>query len=88
MNQIETINKLRQQIDQLGVQLQHQQAATQHVAITKCTPISEYNSASPPPQYHYSQNISPKHNGLAEVMDVLNRSMTNQYTFLQETLRQ
>ena len=27
-------------------------------------------------------------NSLVEVMDVLNRSMTNQYTVLQETLRQ
>ena len=44
----------------------------------------------PPPQplHHFGQNVSMTNNSLVEVMDVLNRSMTNQYTVLQETLRQ
>ena len=55
---------------------------------TSCTPISGYHSASPPPQYHYNHNVLPTNNSLVEVMDVLHRSMTIQYTVLQETLRQ
>ena len=55
---------------------------------TTSTPISRYNSASPPPQYHYSHHVPPSNNSLVKVMDVLNRSMTNQYMILQETLRQ
>ena len=42
----------------------------------------------PPPLHHFSQDVSLTNNSLVEVMDVLNRSMTNQYTVLQETLRQ
>ena len=57
-------------------------------SITKHTPISGYNSASSTPQYHYGQNISPTNDSLVDVMDVLNRSMTNQCMVLQETLRQ
>ena len=34
------------------------------------------------------QNMSIMNNSLIEVMDVLNRSMTSQYSVLQETLRQ
>ena len=48
---------------------------------------------SPPPlnqgQGHYfNQNKSMINNSLVEVMDVLNKSMTNQFSMLQETLRQ
>ena len=57
-------------------------------SVTTSTPISGLTSASPPLQYHHSHNVSPTDNSLVEVMDVLNRSMTNQYMVLQETLRQ
>ena len=46
------------------------------------------DSTSPPPLHHFGQAMSPPTSGLVEVMDVLNRSMTNQYAVLQETMRQ
>ena len=52
------------------------------------TSIPGCNSTSPTNLHYYSQNISPSQGSLVEVMDVLNRSMTNQYAILQETLRQ
>ena len=89
LTQTETMNTLRQQIDQLGAQLQHQQVSTQHMhPVLPQTPPFQDTTQPPPPQYHYSHNVSPKNNSLVEVMDVLNRSMTNQYMVLQETLRQ
>ena len=54
--------------------------------LPQSTPISRYNSASPTiPISLQSQCFT---NSKVEVMDVLNRSMTNQYTVLLETLRQ
>ena len=50
--------------------------------------ISIHNPASPTTPTSFSQNVSVTNNSLVEVMDVLNRSMTNQCTVLQETLRQ
>ena len=41
----------------------------------------------PPPIHHLGQTISSPTSVLVEVMDVLNRSMTNQYATLQEMLR-
>ena len=83
----ETINTLRQQIDQLGMQLQHQQAATCPVLL-QAPPYQDTTLPPPPPLHLYSQNISPTNSSLVEVMHSLNRSTTNQYTVLQETLRQ
>ena len=56
--------------------------------LPQAPPFQDMTLPPPPPQYHYSQNISTTSGSLVEVMDVLNRSMTNQYTVLQETLRQ
>ena len=87
LTQTKMINALRQQIDQLGVQLHQQQVAT-HPVLPQAPPFQELILLSPPSLHHYNQNISPSNGSLVEVMDVLNRSMTNQYAILQETLRQ
>ena len=84
LTQTETVNTLRQQIDHLGAGSH----PTHALSVTTSTSNPGYNSASPPLQYHYSQNVSQMNSSLVEVMDDLNRSMTNQYTVLQETLRQ
>ena len=83
----EMINALRQQIDQLGVQLHQQQAAT-HPVLPQAPPLQDMTLPPPPSLHHYNQNISPSNGSLVEVMDVLNRSMINQNAILQETLRQ
>ena len=51
-------------------------------------PFQDTTLPPPPPLHHFSQNVSMTNNSLVEVMDVLNRSMTNQYPVLQETMRQ
>ena len=88
--QTETIDLLRQQIDQLDAQLQQQQAAPQHICsvLPHASPFQDTNLPPQLPLHHFSWNVSMTNNSLVEVMDVLNRSMTNQYTVLQETLRQ
>ena len=59
-----------------------------HSVLPQAPPFLDTTLAPPPSLHHFSQNVSTTHNSLFEVMDVLNRSMTNQYTVLQETLRQ
>ena len=89
VTQTETVNTLRQHIDQLGPQLQHQQAATQHVHPVPHVPPFQDTTVPPHhPQYHYDHNVSQLNKSLVEVIFVLNRSMTIQYMVLQETLRQ
>ena len=77
MTQTGTINILRQQIDQLGAQLQHQQATNQYThPVPQAHPFQDATLPSPPLQYHYNHHAPPTNNSLVEVMDVLNRSMT------------
>ena len=40
------------------------------------------------PLHYYNWSVPQPNDSLVEVMDILNRSMTNQYAILQETLRQ
>ena len=75
LTQTETINALRQQNDQVGAHLQQQQ-------VTNCPVLPTA------PQFEDVTLPPPDLVGLVEVMDILNRSMTNQYAILQETLRQ
>ena len=89
------IESLRQQIKQLGEQLQQHQAAPQHTnTVQPQTPLLPDISLPPPPPldqaqgHHFEQNMSMMNNSLVEVMDVLNKFMTNQFSMLQETLRQ
>ena len=56
------------------------------VASGSSTPRGD--SIPQPPLHPYNQMMSPPGGSLVEVMDVMNRSMTNQYVILQETLRQ
>ena len=86
LTQTKMINALRQQIDQLGVQLWQQQVATCPL-LPHVPPLPDVTT-SPPPLHHYSQMMSPSAGSLIEVIDILNRSLTNQYAILQETLRQ
>ena len=88
--QTEPINILKQQIDQLDAQLWQHQVAPQHTqsVLPQTPPFPDTTWPPPPPLHHFSQNVSMTNNSLVEVMDVLNRSITNQYTVLQETLRQ
>ena len=83
----ETINALWHQFDQLGVQLQQQQA-TNHPLLLQAPPLPDTTLPHQPHLHYYNQQMSPPTGSLVEVMDVLNRSMTNQYAILQETLRQ
>ena len=83
----EMINALRQQIDQLGTQLQQQQVATCPL-LPQAPPLPDVTLPPQPLLHHYNQTMSPPAGSLVEVMDTLNRSMTNQYAILQETLRQ
>ena len=52
------------------------------------SPTPRCDSTLQPLLHPYNQMMSPPAGSLVEVMDVLNRSMTNQYAILQETLRQ
>ena len=65
-----------------------QQVAT-HPVLPQAPPFKD---ATLPPPLPYIITVktfhSPSQGSLVEVMDVLNRSMTNQYAILQETLRQ
>ena len=61
---------------------------THTLGIMSGSHISRHNPNSPPPLHHFGRNVSMTNNSLVEVMDALNRSLTNQYTVLQETLRQ
>ena len=64
-------------------------AASGHTPIVAPgSPTSRCDSTSPTTLHHFSQTMSSPTGSLVEVMDVLNRSMTNQYAILQETLRQ
>ena len=56
--------------------------------VTSCSPTTRCNSTSPTTLHHLGQIISSPTGSLVEVMDILNRSMTNQYAILQETMRQ
>ena len=73
LKQTKTINLLRQQVNQLGVQLQQQQASpnicTQYNLRTP--PLLDTAPTSQPPPHHFGQNVSMTNNSLAEVMDVL-----------------
>ena len=51
-------------------------------------PLLDATLPPQPPLHHYNQMMSPPAGSLVEVMDVLNRSLTNQYAILQKTLRQ
>ena len=88
--QAETINLLRQQVDQLGTQMWQQQASPHytHPVLPQAPQFPDTTLPPPPPLHNFSQNVSMADNSLVEVMAVLNRSKTNQYTVLQETLRQ
>ena len=90
MLETRTLNLLRQQVDKLGIQLQQQQAALQHThsVLPQAPPL--LNTTLPPPSllHYFGQNVLMTNNSLVEVMDVLNKPMTNQYTVLQETMRQ
>ena len=87
LTQTKMINALRQQIDDLGVQLWQQQVAMPPL-LSQAPPLPDVTPPPPPMLHHYNQTMSPPAGSLVEVMDVLNRSMTNQYAILQETLRQ
>ena len=56
--------------------------------LPKAPPLPDVTLPPQSPLHHYNQMMSSPTGSLAEVMDVLNRSMTNQYAVLQETLRQ
>ena len=51
-------------------------------------PLPDMTLPPQPPLHYYNQSMSPPTGSLVEIMDVLNRPMTNQYATLQETLRQ
>ena len=87
LTQSETVNPLRQQIDQLGAQLWQQQVATCPL-LPQAPPLQGATLPPQPPIYHYNQMMSPPAGSLVEIKDVLNRFMTNQYAVMQETLRQ
>ena len=87
LTQTETINALQHQINHLRMQLQQQQPAGH--------PLSpqppQFPEATVPPQaplHYYNQSVLQPNDSLVEVMHILNRSMTSQYTILQEILRQ
>ena len=86
MTQTKMINAPRQEIDHLGAALATAGSPTPIVAPGSPTPGCD--STPPPPLHHYNQMMLPPAGSLVKVMDVLNRSMTNQYAVLQETLRQ
>ena len=57
--------------------------------VTSGSPTTRCNSICPQhPYIILARTISSPTGCLVEVMDILNRSMTNQYAILQETLRQ
>ena len=76
LTQTKMINALRQKIDQLGAQLQQQQVATCPL-FSKAPPQLDVTLPPQAPLHHYKQMMSPPAGSLVEVMDVLNRSMTN-----------
>ena len=87
MTQTETINVLQHQINHLGMQLQQQQAAG--CPLLPHAPLLPEVTVPPQAPLHYYNWLVPQPNdSLVEVMEILNRSMTNQYAILQETLRQ
>ena len=58
MTQTETINAQRQQIDQLGAQLQHQQAMTQYMhPVPQPPPFQDPTLPPQPLQYHYGHHV-------------------------------
>ena len=69
----------------MGTQLQQQQTATQliHLILPQASPLPDTPYLPDHPYF-----ILVTNNSLVEAMDVLNWSMTNQCTVLQETLRQ
>ena len=74
---------------QWGVHIYLHQGSNQHTCpVPQAPPFQNTTLPSPPPQYHYGHHAPPANSSLVDVMDVLNRSMTNQYKVLQETLRQ
>ena len=87
LTQMETINALGHQINCLGMQLQQQQVAGCPL-FPQAPPIPEVTVLSQAPLHYYNWLVSQPNDNLVEVMDILNRSMTNQYAVLQEMLRQ
>ena len=91
--QTRKIDSLKQQINQLGEQLQQWCATPQHTnTIQHQSPLLPDTSLPPPPPLVQNQGCHFEHNmfmnkSLVEVKDVLNRLMTNQYSVLQETLK-
>ena len=87
LTQMETINMLQHQINHLGVQLQQQQAAGCPL-LPQAPLLPEVTVPPQPPPHYYNWLVPQPNDSLVEVMDILNRSVTNQYAILQETLRQ
>ena len=83
MTQTETINAIQHQVDQLGVQLQQQQVATCPL-LPQAPPLPDATVPLQPSLHYYNQQMSPPTVSLLEVMDMLNRFMTNQYAILQD----
>ena len=71
----------------MGAQSQQQWTANCPVLPT-ASQFQDRTLPPPPPLHHYSHKTLTTNGGLVEVMDILNRSMTNQYAILQRTLRQ
>ena len=68
------------------MQLQQQQAAN-FPLLPQAFPLPDTTLPPQPPLHYYNQQMSPPTGSLVEVMDVLYRTMTNQYAILQEILR-